>query len=323
MSGDSARDKKTLEEVDALELLKRILNEEDPLDVNTVYTTVFICLGCNAIKKPIAIKPDMKLSPHFRLQDKHEPGCDIDGYEQLIKKGRKSPVSSEMGFPVSYPNKLRLPILRKVTDNINLQASVEAKYDDSALNSDEYQATGKNHNLTVTTIRRLVTHFTSFTHVKDRNLRLSVPGVEVKTYAEVFQKPRYQPDFYYNKTRIYFGKLFYNGILIYKEGVRLSLTEGRWENKKPVENLYLEIDTRSWSKAQKLVLEREIQFYTEQIKKQRNSDLKVQLWLFFLGQQNSDNDRKFRLLIDDYRLICFHISNFLQENYSTISISRR
>ncbi len=321
MPGDSARDKKTLQEVDALELLKRILNEEDPLDVNTVYTTEFICLGCNARKKPIALKPEMKLSPHFRLQDEHESGCDVDGYEQLIKKARKGSVSSERGFPVSYPNKLRLPVLRKVTNSNTSQISSTNEYDDnSTLDTSEYQETGKNHDSTVTTIRRLVTHFTSFTHTNDRSLRLSVPGVEVKTYAEVFQKPRYQPTFYYNQTRIYFGKLFYNGILICNEGVRLPLTEGRWENKKPVENLYLEIDTRSWSKAQRQVFGREIQFYTEQIKEQRSSDSKAQLWLFFLGQQNQDNNRKFRLLIEDYRLICFYISSCLQENYSNISI---
>jgi len=138
MSGDGTRDKKTLEEVDALELLKRILNEDDPLDVNTVYTTEFICLDCNAIKKTIATKPDMKLFPHFRLQGKHEPGCDINGYERLMKKGRKGSVSSEMGFPVSYPNKLRLPILRRVTDTSSLQNSVATEHDDSALNINEH-----------------------------------------------------------------------------------------------------------------------------------------------------------------------------------------
>jgi hypothetical protein len=77
---------------------------------------------------------------------------------------------------------------------------------------------------------------------------------------------------------------------------------------------------RSWSKAQRQVFGRETQFYTEQIKEQRSSDLKAQLWLFFLGQQNQDNNGKFRLLIEDYRLICFHINSCLQENYSPISI---
>lgn len=115
-----------------MELLRRVLDEEDPLDAYTVYTTQFICLSCEAIKKPVAIKPGMKLSPHFRLQGEHESGCDVDGYEQLVKSEQKRPVSSPTGFPVPYPNKLRLPILRRVTDSSTSQAPLVTKHSESA-----------------------------------------------------------------------------------------------------------------------------------------------------------------------------------------------
>lgn len=76
----------------------------------------FICLACRATMIPIAIKPDMKRVPHFRVEQEHESGCDIDGYEKLAQKRLKKPVSTLAGFSVPYPSQLRLPLFREVAD---------------------------------------------------------------------------------------------------------------------------------------------------------------------------------------------------------------
>lgn len=74
----------------------------------------------------------------------------------------------------------------------------------------------------------------------------------------------------------------------------------------------------SWLKASKTLLRHQIEISIQEYNEAKNNPSKPQPWLFFLGYQ--ENDLNFRLLNDDYRLVCCLINASLRkEPYSTIA----
>jgi hypothetical protein len=98
---ESAQDIVTGETVDADQL--------PALDV--VDKTRYICRGCGVKVFPAAYHQDSQVRPYFRVQQGggHLRGCDVDGEQVLIERGRVERLSTPSGsFPTPYPSALRL-----------------------------------------------------------------------------------------------------------------------------------------------------------------------------------------------------------------------
>ncbi|NJL11482.1 MAG: hypothetical protein HC908_18790 [Calothrix sp. SM1_7_51] len=79
----------------------------------------------------------------------------------------------------------------------------------------------------------------------------------------------------------------------------------------------------SWSDSQKAVFQRQIDSCILEYKETRESGLQIQPWLFFLGQQERENLLRFRLLKNDYRLVCCLLNNSpFKEPKSQIAVPR-
>ncbi len=88
-----ARDKQTGQEVYAIDLRQQVLEQKDPIASQKMLAQLtakeYICLGCESFMTPVAIKPDMKVSPHFRIKKKeqHQENCHISRYDNLVQVG--------------------------------------------------------------------------------------------------------------------------------------------------------------------------------------------------------------------------------------------
>ncbi len=321
---DSARDLSTLDEVLATVLLQRVIDDNDPLSEDDLKAMEFICLACNARMTTIAIRPGMVVVPHFRVEDEHEAGCDVEGYEKLVKNRSKQSVSTSEGFPTRYPVKLRLPSDREVVDRSESGQSEIATCGSTTSGISSKKEGSRKPNWTVTSLRPLVKHFIGFPNFKDRCISLLVPGVEVETYGQVFQRLKFKDNCCYENTRIYFGRLQYSVSVSFTNNyVVLPFAEGEWEDvagrKSLVKQYFLKVNMTSWSKSKKQVLQREFEACIKQFKEKSRLDRAVRPWLFFLGKQSLGSN-EFQLLVDDHRLICCVTeANLQEERFSSIA----
>jgi hypothetical protein len=301
---DSARERNSLEEIDALELLHRVLDEDEPdWDIARVRAMMFICLACNAAMRPVAIRPGMKKSPYFRLPPgvQHESGCDIYGYEQLLNQRSDKPVSTESGFPSFYPSKLLLTSLEAVDEEPS-HSTTHINPESHPQQDPEAVRTEDSHNQTARTIKRLVTYFIDYLHryphPEDRELFLDVPGVEGKTYGQVFQRLSHSPGVRFDAFKIYFEELSHEQVIF--EDTRILLP---FINHSEGEQRFLEIDVSNWSRFRKGVLRRLIEICTEQFRQEHSQQPQFSIWLFFLGHQDPVNVSRFRMWKEDHRLV--------------------
>ena len=295
---DSARKRETGEEIVAEELLAQAL--QGLVDVDAMH---FICLGCDAVMEPVACKSRMKTRPYFRAKGNHSSDCDIDGYEKLAKIGQLERVSNSDGFPVSYPNKLKLAEVREVVSSNNSNKQANILRNKSVTLTSKTEGTGKKHSRTAETIQPLARHYILFPH--DRHLLLYVPEVNDSNYANVFQRLYYKEKFYYTQNKIYFGQLLFKNCLITNNSMRLPFTAGIWDdNRKPQKTYFLSVDLSSWSQSKKNYISLQIKYCIEEARDSLKETMKIKAWLFFLGKQDENDLFKFNLLTNDHRLIC-------------------
>lgn len=269
----------------------------------------YICLACQAPVSPVAIRPNMKLRPHFRLKRKHQhqPGCYISGYDTLAKVGTKQQVSTPNGFPISYPSKLRLPTQRIVTSEKNLQNPIQKPTISKKqfTNSNSSEVSVKKHNLTTTKLEEIVKHFLLFPY--DRHLKLTLPRVGLTTYEKAFQKLKFNSEASYEIPLIYYAEFMYTGVKWTEEEIYFPLMQGLDPyNRNSQERFFLRIDTRHWEVSKRKLMQDKIEDCINEVKKARGQQTssKKSPYLFFLGQKSLTEKFQFRLLLEDWRLFC-------------------
>jgi hypothetical protein len=302
--------------VEAAFMLQQVINGE--LTKQEVKAELYHCCGCMLKLTPVAIWPNSQKTPHFREQGKHEPGCESKKIwaEEQKKREKKEEVDS-IKLPRSplnkHPNKLVLDTEKTPPNKSGASTAHRSENEDEG--NDSYGVKqGNNHEFEVYSISPLVKDFLDFP--TDRNRPLLIPGVEVRTYIQIFQRLRYRTGFYFDKTRIYFDKFYYQNDLDFEsESIILHLMSGDWEKDeldryRRKDGFYVEIDIKKWTALEKNDLKAKIQDVKAEIcKPSLRKEQRKYIWLFFLGQQYSNNEFKFRLLLDSSRLIHFQVSN--------------
>ncbi|WP_156782808.1 hypothetical protein [Acidihalobacter yilgarnensis] len=88
----------------------QIVDGEQLWYIDPVDKEGYICRGCGVMVNPVSFEAHHKVRPHFKeLPSKpHESWCDVEGEEKLVAKARKERVTTQVGFPGSFPSKLQL-----------------------------------------------------------------------------------------------------------------------------------------------------------------------------------------------------------------------
>ncbi|WP_414430563.1 hypothetical protein ACMG4M_01140 [Alcanivorax sp. IL3] len=261
----------------------------------------YICRGCGVTVNPVSFEAHHKVRPHFKeLPSKpHELWCDTEGEEKLIVKARKERVTTQAGFPGSFPSKLQLVDERKKVATPGVPMGGKGT---SSGGSSSGTTTGKTHTQwTAHTIRPICRTFMNFPN--DRDLPLRVPGAYGNSYDEVVRKLASRDIVVYSQKHIYVAPLSWSKPKEISGKTVVELSYGFWANKKLSSPYRLVIDSSSWSAAKKNYVLTELEVSRKEAKERSDAGKKSEKsWVFFVGQQDSTNPSDF--VISDHRLIC-------------------
>lgn len=283
-----------------------IISAEELWLMDEVKDTEFVCHGCRTRVKPIAWQRKMKYRPHFRIKrGGHIGGCDIDGKEKLIAVAKTKRVSTETGFPISYPNKLVFRDFREKISNVGKEGEGEIEkrersYGQRGVGS---QQPKKPHNYTVTTIRPIVNQFLNFPY--DRHLSVDIPGIEAITYNTVFRMLSYQKLDLYKEPRIFFGGLYVNKYNFDNSSriLEIPLIQGLWSNRNPVKLFKILVHYETWSNSKITALGEDLDVVqAEKVRAFKEGKDNKQAWVFFIGRQDESDPMIFHVF--DHKMIC-------------------
>ncbi len=302
--------------VEAAFMLQQVIDGE--LTKQEVKDAPYHCCGCMLKLTPVAIWPNAQKTPHFREQGNHEPGCQskaiwAEERKRLEKKKEVDSFKSSTSPLNEHPSKLVLDTEKTPPNKVG--SSTSRRFENEDGDNDFHGARqGNNHEFEVYSVSPLVKDFLDFP--ADRNRPLLIPGVEVRTYAQIFQRLRHRSGYCFDKTRIYFDKFYYQSEIDFEnELIILRLMSGEWEKDKfdkdrQKNGFCIEMNTKKWAASEKNDLKTKIQDIRAEIRKPiLKNEKRKYIWLFFLGQQPSNDEFKFKLLLDSSKLIHFQASN--------------
>lgn len=136
-------------------------------------------------------------------------------------------------------------------------------------------------------------------------MSLNVPGINGRTYSEVFKKlqSKIQP---YPEPKIFYAELLWNKFIEDDEKLIIPLS-GEWAKdefgkRKSSRSYQIHIKWAGWSKAKRTVVRKELEVARTEAKEAKAKRLKDKARVFFIGEQSVDNPEMF--YVTDYRLIC-------------------
>lgn len=279
----------------------QIVDGEQLWHIDPVDKEGYICRGCGVMVNPVSFEAHHKKRPHFKeLPTKpHKSWCDIDGEEKLISKARKERLTTQAGFPSSFPSKLQLVDEKQKVDPTGILAGGGGP---SSGGRPLGTTSGKTHTQwTAHTIRPICRTFMNFPH--DRDLPLNVPGAYGKTYDEVIRKIASRDIVSYPKKHIFAAPLSWSKAKDIGGKIVVELGYGFWANNKLATPYRLIVDSTNWSAAKKNYILTELEVSREEAKEKATAGKKSEKsWVFFFGEQDPANFADF--VVTDHRLIC-------------------
>lgn len=284
---DTARNRKTLEHVDA----------EDLWHTKSVDQNGYICVGCRLKATPCSYDRKVnKKRPYFRFDNpnNHEEGCFYEQNTRLVKEAKKKKISTIEGFPLSHPSVLSLDDERTVEESEGTMSPSGGSRRKSSGNGSPSQ-TDRKHNYSVRTINSIAKHYLKFPYDR-RDMPLEISGIEGNNYNEVIkQLPDEIVIFRANKLRV--GRL--NNFAkpeIENLKISIQLLSGCWLNKKPHHTYKVVTDTTGWNEGKKDYIVNSVLASQDEYKDNKRKGT----FVFFVGQQDEVNPNEF--FVRDYRL---------------------
>ncbi|TNZ05357.1 hypothetical protein [Vibrio parahaemolyticus] len=292
--------------MDEARILKsgEVVTAEDLYFMENVEKTDFCCDECEVPLVPCSYIKDFNLrKPYFKTfpDRNHKSWCETESASKIRKKGLRSRLASEEGFPLIYPNRFKL---RKESASEASGTSSKPGIRKARLgtrNSNEFPDNNRKSNYETSSFKSIVNEYFDFPHDRDRELFFE--GVNADTYATVFQrientlgKQRFRLQG--EETKVYYSTLSWKLAEVVNNILRIELSRGKWVDKKNVRPYYVEIDMSDWPKQSKTKF---INRYKAVVETVRGTSKRA--LIAFLGKQDIEDDyfrffAQHRLLID-------------------------
>ncbi|SMQ95266.1 hypothetical protein [Xanthomonas fragariae] len=306
---ESARDKYTGEIIDAEQLWI----------MNSVNDSGYMCIGCIASVIPCSYLPENKVRAHFKIKDKHETDCDIDGDERLVKRALKQRVTTKEGFPGRFPNRLVLRDARPVTGSNGSPAVSTASNGTIKNVSDVLSEARRERRWAANTIRPICRTFINFPF--DRDLSLAISGIAANTYQRIFLCLNRDKVVKYNEPHIFYAPIAWKAPASDDNQIEIQLSYGEWKDRKLVNPYRLRVNWKNWSAAKRNYISKDIEISRLESIAAKNSDSKKKGWLFFIGRQDEEDLTLFH--VDDHRLICCFVVEMVYPPRPTESTAKK
>lgn len=297
---DSARDINTKKIVDAEQLELLLFVKMDG----------YLCRSCEAIVTPCSYQAHNKKRAYFSAKQGHQLGCDIDGEIELKKQARKERIANSAGFSGIFPRKLVLRNERSIVDEAT-DPVTSTKNAKKTVEHDDNDIEKKCHYRTTSTIRPICRMFIDFPFNRDQPL--TIPGISGNTYRYIFKCLKKDEIIVYPKIRIFYAPIQWTkSLFVDNEYGKIFLGYGEWckEEKKFKKPYKVHIHWENWSKAKRDFVAKDIEEgRLGAIAASKVEENKKKGWLFFIGDQDSDDPALFH--VNDHRLICCHVDEII------------
>ena len=284
-----------------------VITSEDLYLIENVGSLSFCCDTCNTSLVACSYKKDVNLrKPYFKISPGayHQSWCDAEGVASTKKKGLSSRLTSNEGFPLSYPNHFKRrnegisePTIAPNTDGVtNRRIRAKAK--------DDGEQKRNKTNYETSSFKAIVNEFFAFPHDRDRALFFE--GVSGATYATVFKgientigKQVYRKQG--EECKVYYSTLSWKTAHVENDVIRIDLSRGRWVDKKQVTPYSVEIDMSDWPKQTQTKFLNRYQKILETVRRTKQKAV-----IAFVGKQDVQDDY-FRFYAEDRLLIAFKL----------------
>ncbi|SFL63768.1 hypothetical protein [Rugamonas rubra] len=276
-----------------------IIDAEQLWLIESVDKERYICRGCGAKAVPASFQPENVVRPYFRST--HNADCDVTGEAKLIVRGRQEKLGSKLtGFPAPYPSKLVLVDDRVVDDG---GSGGEYPVPPRTRGGPRGRDSGPSdiqRKRSAGTIRPISRTFINYPY--DRYLDLNVPGVDAKTYGQVFKKLKWDELVSYTDKKIFYAAMRWSVPLRTDDYLEVSLDGGEREAKKLVRPYRVRVAWGGWSKSKRTYVSNELEVARKDAISEAEKKTNKKAYLFFLGRQDHDDLTLFH--VTDHRLIC-------------------
>lgn len=291
---ESARNKYTGEMVEG----------EDLWMLPEVDTYGYECGGCGIQVFPASYDQSNLQRPHFRKAKNtpHEDGCNIDGDEKTVSRGKKGSVRDELETsPDLSPSKLILINERPVVDPDRRPSSEQTSTVRNAKRTGDEARERPKGRRAANSIRPICRAFMRFPF--DRKMSLDVPGVADKTYLQAFKSLSSPGIQTFSRARIFYAKLTWSRPQEEGDFLIIPLSAGEWrDGERWVRQYKVRVDRSGWSKYKKTMVSNELEVARLEGIDAKEKDLKHRPFVFFVAEQDSHDPEFFN--VSDHRLIC-------------------
>ncbi|RPD83950.1 hypothetical protein EGK75_11870 [Neisseria weixii] len=275
----------------------KIIDAEQLWELDFVDSYGYLCRGCHIQVTPCSFRAENKKRPYFSAKLGHKPDCDVEGDAEIVKKAKKQRISTDRGFPASFPNRLLLKDTREVTSSTEAPAAISA-YRTRAGRTEGTDTVKRTRTWAAQTIRSICRVFLNYPY--DRDLPLSIPDINGKTYQEIFWRLSNKGIVQYKEPHIFYAPISWHKLNQTEAYLEIQTGCGRWENSKLIESYQIRVNWKDWRAKKRSVVLQEIEAARLECIQARGSKRKG--WLFFIGIQDKGNPGVF--YVTDHRLIC-------------------
>ncbi|BCL70541.1 hypothetical protein TUMSATVNIG1_25030 [Vibrio nigripulchritudo] len=284
-----------------------VVTAEDLYFIVNVDKTNFCCDECEVPLVPCSYIKDFNLrKPYFKTYPdrNHKSWCETESASKIKKKGQRSRLTSEEGFPLAYPNrfKLRKESASEVSGTLSGRGNKKGRL--GSRNANEFPDYSRKTNYETSSFKSIVNEYFDFPHDRDRELFFE--GVSADTYSTVFQRientiGRQHFRLQGEEMKVYYSTLSWKIAEAVDDVLQIELSRGKWVDKKNERPYYVEIDMSVWPKQSKTKFINHYKNVVETVRGTSNKAL-----IAFLGMQDVDDDY-FRFFAQNRLLIAFKL----------------
>ncbi|WP_282168011.1 hypothetical protein [Shewanella japonica] len=301
-----------MDDAHCVELNKRMTNEDLYL-LENVKSHTFLCDECGVELIPCSYKKAINLrKPYFKTgkNKEHKPHCFAKAVSTIREQAKKSRITTEEGFPLSYPNCFNLTAAKSVKQSpeVSDEKGTDTSHSKRAAKAD--LGVRQKNNYVTSSFQTVVDQYFNFPYDRDR--KLNFEGITGSEYRDVFQKilnPVGKQKFRFqskdDENKVFYSTLSWEKPAITENTITVKLSAGWWQEvdgkKQNLRPYYIEIDIASWPQTSINHLVERLKHIQQLVK---GTDKKAAI--VFVGRQDRETDF-YRFTCNEPRLISLKV----------------
>ena len=279
------------------------IDAEDLWSMEPIDPDGFVCPDCGSKVYPTSYRPENLRRAHFAAKPKCPPWCPSNGEADLLKKARTQSLTTEDGsFPGYMPSGFRLPAEPAVAPPAEAVGAVQEGGPGRRAPAAVPEQGARQRARVTTSFRDICRAYLNFPH--DRHRELHFLDLYGGTYDEVIWRLRTKADrlIRYPIPHLFYGPIGWRAPEVTDDHALIETDVKVWQDGKPGQAYCVKVPWGDWTQRQRNALLKELRTASEEARELKKSGSKDRSLLFFVGQQEKDDESTF--VVAERKLIC-------------------